>query len=176
MRNLRSKFRSGSRRVWSPQRCRLGCSSQVLPDFGHNRINSIRKERSSTEFAHRFRNSANSAISLQNDFAFNSGARGERLRAARDLTANDNGANRWHLYEDLKQSNKFRMEVVVPSWKQHLLQLERMTKTEKDILLKLRNLRIDPNPSEEWISLSVEKEVLNRRVRTGGLPLGYIDQ
>jgi len=67
------------------------------------------------------------------------------------------------------------MEVVVPSWKQHLLQLERMTKNEKDILLKLRNLRIDPNP-EEWISLSGEKEVLNRRVRTGGLPPGYIDQ
>ena len=88
----------------------------------------------------------------------------------RDLTANDNGANRWHLYEDLKQSNKFRMEVVVPSWKQHLLQLERTTKNEKYILLKLRNLRIDPNPPEEWISLSVDKEVLNRRVRTGGLP------
>jgi hypothetical protein len=68
------------------------------------------------------------------------------------------------------------MEVVVPSWKQHLLQLERMTKTEKDILLKLRNLRIDPNPPEEWISFSVEKEVLNRRVRTAGLPPGYIDQ
>ena len=43
------------------------------------------------------------------------------------------------------------MEVVVPSWKQHLLQLERMTKNEKDILLKLRNLRIDPNPPQEWI-------------------------
>ena len=68
----------------------------------------------------------------------------------RDLTANDNGANRWHLYEDLKQSNKFRMEVVVPSWKQHLLQRERMTKNEKYILLKLRNLRIDPNPPEEF--------------------------
>jgi hypothetical protein len=47
------------------------------------------------------------------------------------------------------------MEVVVPSWKQHLLQRERMTKTEKDILLKLRSLRTDPNPPEEWISLSV---------------------
>ena len=87
-----------------------------------------------------------------------------------------NGAYRWHLYEDLKQPNKFRMEIVVPSWKQHLLQRERMTKNEKDILLKLRNLRTDPNPPEEWISLSVEKEVLNKRVRTGGLPPGYIDQ
>jgi hypothetical protein len=87
-----------------------------------------------------------------------------------------NGAYRWHLYEDLNQPNKFRMEVVVPSWKQHLLQRERMTKTEKDILIKLRSLRIDPNPPKEWISLSVEKEVLNRRVRTGGLPPGYIDR
>ena len=59
---------------------------------------------------------------------------------------------------------------------QHLFQLERMTKNEKDILLKLRNLRIDPNLPEEWIYLSVEKEVLNRRVRATGLPPDYIDQ
>jgi len=99
----------------------------------------------------------------------------ELMRDAR-LIFLRNGAYRWHLYEDLKQPNKFRMEIVVPSWKQHLLQRERMTKNEKDILLKLRNLRTDPNPPEEWISLSVEKEVLNKRVRTGGLPPGYIDQ
>ena len=68
------------------------------------------------------------------------------------------------------------MEVVVPSWKQHLLQSERMTKNEKDVLIKLRTLRIDPNPPEQWVYLSVEKEVLSRRVRTGGLPPGYIDQ
>ena len=99
----------------------------------------------------------------------------ELMRDARMIFLR-NGANRWHLYEDLKQPNKFRMEVVVPSWKQHVLQLERMTKNEKDVLLKLSNLRTDPNPPEEWVSLSVEKEVLNRRIRTGGLPLDYIDQ
>jgi hypothetical protein len=87
-----------------------------------------------------------------------------------------NGAYRWHLYEDLNQPNKFRMEIVAPSWKQHLLQRERMTKNEKDVIDKLRGLRTDPNPPEEWISLSVEKEVLNRRVRTTGLPPDYIDQ
>jgi MFS family permease len=87
-----------------------------------------------------------------------------------------NGAYRWHLYEDLKQTNKFRMEVVVPSWKQHLLGLQRMTKNEKETIDKLRSLRTDPNPPEEWISLSVEKEVLNRRVRIGGLPPDYLDQ
>jgi hypothetical protein len=87
-----------------------------------------------------------------------------------------NGAYRWHLYEDLKQPNKFRMEIVAPSWKEHLLRRERMTKNEKEIIDKLRDLRTDPNPPEEWVSLSVEKEVLNRRVRTGGLPPDYIDQ
>ena len=85
------------------------------------------------------------------------------------------GAYRWHLYEDLNEPNKFRMEIVVPSWKQHLLQRERMTKDEKEVLLKLSSLRTDPNPPEEWISLSVEKEVLNKRVTTTGLPQAYID-
>ena len=55
----------------------------------------------------------------------------ELMRDARMIFLR-NGAYRWHLYEDLKQPNKFRMEVVVPSWKQHLLQLERMTKNEKE--------------------------------------------
>jgi len=99
----------------------------------------------------------------------------ELMRDAR-LIFLRNGAYRWHLYEDLHQPNKFRMEIVVPSWKEHLLQRERMTKNGKDVIDKLRSLRTDPNPPEEWISLSVEKEVLNRRVRTGGLPPGYIDQ
>ena len=99
----------------------------------------------------------------------------ELMRDARVILLR-NGASGWHLYEDLKQPNKFRMEVVVPSWKQHLLQRERMTKNEKDVLLKLLTLRTDPNPPEEWISLSVDKEVLNKRVRTGGLPPGYINQ
>jgi hypothetical protein len=68
------------------------------------------------------------------------------------------------------------MEVVVPSWKQHLLQNARLTKNEKEVLDNLRALRTDPNPPEEWVSLSVEKEVLNKRVRIGGLPPGYINQ
>jgi hypothetical protein len=51
-----------------------------------------------------------------------------------------------------------------------------MTKNEKDVIDKLRSLRTDPNPPEEWVSLSVEKEGLDKRVRTGGLPPGYIDQ
>jgi hypothetical protein len=33
-------------------------------------------------------------------------------------------------------------------------------KDEKEVIDKLRSLRTDPNPREEWVSLSVEKEVL----------------
>jgi hypothetical protein len=43
--------------------------------------------------------------------------------------------------------------------KQHLLQRERMTKNEKDVLLKLRSLRTDPNPPEEWIRSISQKAV-----------------
>jgi Transmembrane secretion effector len=99
----------------------------------------------------------------------------ELMRDAR-LIFLRNGAYRWHLYEDLKQPSKFRMEVVVASWKEHVLQRERMTKNEKDVIDKLRSLRPDPNPPEEWVFLSVEKEVLNKRVRTVGLPPDGVDQ
>jgi hypothetical protein len=80
------------------------------------------------------------------------------MREARQIFLR-NGASRWNLYADLSQPNKFRMEVVVPSWKQHLLQSERLTKTEKEVIDRLRGLRIDPNPPEESISLSVDREV-----------------
>jgi MFS family permease len=114
-------------------------------------------------------------VSITAEFQVAPTRRNECIELMRDarLIFLRNGASRWHLYEDLKQPNKFRMEVVVPSWKQHLLQRERMTKNEKDILLKLRSLRTDPNPPEEWISLSVEKEVLNKTVRAGGLPRNH---
>jgi hypothetical protein len=68
------------------------------------------------------------------------------------------------------------MEIVVPSRKQHLLQRDRMTKNEKEVIDQLRSLRTDLDPPEEWVALSVEREVLNRRVRTGGLPPDYINQ
>jgi MFS family permease len=117
-------------------------------------------------------------VSITAEFNVEPTRRNECIELMRDarLIFLRNGAYRWHLYEDLKQPNKFRMEVVVPSWKQHVLQRERMTKNEKQVIDNLRSLRTDPNPPEEWVSLSVEKEVLNKTVRTGGLPPAYIDQ
>jgi len=117
-------------------------------------------------------------VSITTEFSVDPTRRNQCIELMRDarLIFLRNGANRWHLYEDLKHPNKFRMEVVVPSWKQHLLQSERMTKSEKEVIDKLRALRTDSNPPEEWVSLSVEKEVLSKRVRTAGLPPGYVDQ
>ena len=117
-------------------------------------------------------------VSITTEFNVDPARRNECIELMRDARVIflRNGAHRWHLYEDLKHPNKFRMEVVVPSWKQHLLQTERMTKSEKAVIDNLRALRTDPNPPEEWISLSVEKEVLTKRVRTAGLPPDYIDQ
>ena len=117
-------------------------------------------------------------VSITTEFSVDPARRNECIELMRDarIIFLRNGASRWHLYEDLKHPNKFRMEVVVPSWKQHLLQSERMTKNEKEVIENLRGLRTDPNPPEEWVSLSVKKEVLSKRVRAGGLPPGYIDQ
>jgi MFS family permease len=117
-------------------------------------------------------------VSITTEFSVDPTRRNQCIELMRDarLIFLRNGASRWHLYEDLKHPNKFRMEVVVPSWKEHLLQSERMTKNEKEVLDNLRGLRSDPNPPEEWISLSVEKEVLSKRIRTTGLPPDYINQ
>lgn len=73
-----------------------------------------------------------------------------------------NGASLWHLYEDLHHPNKFRMEIVTPSWKEHLLVRARWTKNEIDVINRLREMRIDPSLPEEQISLSMDREVLKR--------------
>jgi len=101
-------------------------------------------------------------VSITAEFQVDPTRRSEFIKATRSarLIFLRNGAYSWHLYEELNQPNKFRMEVTVHSWKQHLLQLERMTKNEKEVIDKLHGLRSDPNPPEEWISLSVDREVL----------------
>jgi hypothetical protein len=117
-------------------------------------------------------------VSITAEFSVDSARRTECIELMRDarMIFLRNGASRWHLYEDLNHPNKFRMEVVASSWKEHLLQRERMTKNEKEVIDALRALRTDTDPPAEWVSLSVEKEVLSKRIRPSGLPPAYIDQ
>src|ERR1700758_3688562 len=63
------------------------------------------------------------------------------------------------LHEDLTRSNTFRLELIVPSWSEHLLQRERMTKAEKEVLVETWSLHMGATPPEERIYLSVSNEL-----------------
>ncbi len=70
-----------------------------------------------------------------------------------------NGAYSWRLHEDLTRPDTFRLEFVVRSWNEHLLQRERMTLVEKDLLEKVWSLHVGASPPEERIYLAVSNEL-----------------
>jgi hypothetical protein len=70
-----------------------------------------------------------------------------------------NGASGWRLHEDLTRSNTFRLELIVPSWNEHLLQRERMTKTENQVLERVWSLHMGATRPEERIYLAVSNEL-----------------
>ncbi|MBV9274507.1 MAG: MFS transporter [Verrucomicrobia bacterium] len=74
-----------------------------------------------------------------------------------------NGAFSWRLDEDLEKAGRFRMEMMVSSWSEHLQQHERMTKNELATWRKVWSLH---SAREEPIVkhyLSVHRELLMRR-------------
>ena len=70
-----------------------------------------------------------------------------------------NGAFSWRLHEDLGRVNTYRIEVMVPSWSQYLLQAERLTKAEQIILERARNFHVGANALTEQMFLCVNKEL-----------------
>ncbi len=74
-----------------------------------------------------------------------------------------NGAFSWRLHEDLTRFNIFRIEMMVPSWTQYVLQRERMTKAEKNIIDQAKNLHVGEGPIQERIFLCVNKELHSHR-------------
>jgi hypothetical protein len=74
-----------------------------------------------------------------------------------------NGAFSWQLHEDLTQFNIFRVEMIVPSWTQYVLQRDRMTKAEKNIIERAKRLHIGEDPIREGIFLCVNKELVSHR-------------
>jgi MFS family permease len=73
------------------------------------------------------------------------------------------GAFSWRLHEDLTHFNSFRVDIMAPSWTQFVLQRERMTKAEKDIIDQAKNLHVGVSPIKERIFLCVNKELDSRR-------------
>src|ERR1700722_3293146 len=76
-----------------------------------------------------------------------------------------NGAYSWQLSEDPSRLNTFRFEMMVPSWTQYMLQQERMTKADGDVIAQAESLHMGPNPPEVRTYLSVNKELLSHKHR-----------
>jgi MFS family permease len=70
-----------------------------------------------------------------------------------------NGAFAWRLHEDLARVNTYRIEIMVPSWSQYLLQASRWTKAEKIILERARNFHVGRTSLTEQMFLCVNKEL-----------------
>ena len=55
----------------------------------------------------------------------------------------------------------FRIEMMVPSWTQYLLQKERMPKADREIIERAEFLHVGPSPPEFPMYLAVNKEILS---------------
>jgi len=71
-----------------------------------------------------------------------------------------NGAFTWRLDEDLAECHVFRVEMLVASWSEHLLQHERITSEEQRNLERARSLDVRPDGPVVKHFISVNKELL----------------
>jgi MFS family permease len=85
----------------------------------------------------------------------------ERLREVR-LIHLRNGAFSWRLHEDLDQLNTYRLEMMVPSWTEYLLEQERLTKSEEETIERAWSLHVGENPPLERHFLCVNRELHTR--------------
>ena len=74
-----------------------------------------------------------------------------------------NGAFSWRLDEDMANCNRFRLEMQVASWSEHLLQHERYTKGEQKYWEKVWKMDTRPEGPEVKHYLSVGKELMGGR-------------
>ena len=79
-----------------------------------------------------------------------------------------NGAYSWQLFEDPTRHNTFRMEVMVPSWTQYLLQQDRMTKTDRELIEQAESLHVGAKTPEVRMYLGVNKELLSYKQKNLG--------
>jgi MFS family permease len=66
-----------------------------------------------------------------------------------------NGAYSWQLFADPTRPNHFHVEIMMPSWSQYLLQCERITKAEKQVID--RAISLGENPPETRLYIRVNK-------------------
>ena len=107
-------------------------------------------------------------VSVVTEFAIDPARRAECTELMREirLAYLRNGARNWQLYEDFGHSNRFQMEVVAASWNEYQRQNVRLTKDEKELLDRLASLRVDTNPPEEFVRVSINKEVIKQNPKS----------
>jgi hypothetical protein len=86
----------------------------------------------------------------------------EFLRLMRELRLIHlrNGAFGWRLDEDLTRCNTYRVELMVPSWTGYLLQRQRLTKAEQEIIKKVWCLHVGEHIPLERYHLCVNRELM----------------
>ncbi|HEY4814568.1 MAG TPA: MFS transporter [Chthoniobacterales bacterium] len=102
-------------------------------------------------------------ISITYEFEVHRSRGSEFIRLLREvrLIHLRNGAYSWRLHEDLGRANVYRIEMMMPSWTEHLLQRERYTKSERDVLEQAVALHAGENPPVERVYLCVNRELFN---------------
>jgi MFS family permease len=68
-----------------------------------------------------------------------------------------NGAYSWQLFADPTHPNHFHVEIMMPSWSQYLLLIERITKAEKQLIDRALALNLGGNPPEIRTYIRVNK-------------------
>ncbi len=71
-------------------------------------------------------------VSVVTEFTFDSKDRDQCIELLLEIRKIylRNGASNWYLYRDHRKSNRYQMEVKVPSWTEYQRQHERLTKHE----------------------------------------------
>ncbi len=121
-----------------------------------------------TGFSHKLINlprPSDGPVSIHFDIEMDRAREGEFLETMKHVRMVHlrNGAFSWRLHEDLGRLNTFRVEIMVPSWSQYLLQHERLTKAEKIILERAKSFHVGKNIIEEKMFLCVNRELHSHR-------------
>jgi hypothetical protein len=109
-------------------------------------------------------------VTITMDFHIDAANRSRFVELMRDirLVYLRNGAFSWRLDEDLAELNRFRVEMLVASWSEHLLQHERITREEQEYLEAAWELDLRPDGPTVKHYISVNKELLGgKRIETG---------
>ena len=85
------------------------------------------------------------------------------LREIREIYLR-NGVSSFRVYEDLARKHSFRIEMVMATWREHLLQQERMASSERETWDEVRRLHHAQGPPEIRVYISREKEIVPQKM------------